>query len=88
MRDGPPTHEVLRLHVDDPLASVTRPVARLADLASVRVRPGGPTRVRLAAGADALDLIGRDLERRIEPGAFVLTVVGTGWSERLEVEAA
>ena len=86
--DGPGTHEVLRLHVDDALASVTRPVARLADLASVRVGPGATARIRLTAGTTALDLIDRDLRRRVEPGAFVLTIVGTGWAERLDVEVA
>ena len=85
-RTGPATHEVLRLHVDDPVASVTRPVGRLADLASVPIDPDGRATVLLRAGRDALDLLDRDLVRRVEPGRFVLTVAGTGWSERLEVE--
>ena len=87
-RTGPPTHEVVRLHVDDPVACVTRPVARLADLASTAVADGRTSRVRLEAGAPALELVDRDLRRRVEPGRFVLTVVGTGWRASHEVHVS
>ena len=85
-RRGPATHEVLRLHVDDPVASVTRPVARLVDLVSVHLAADGTTRARLVADATALELVDRDLRHRVEPGRFVLTIVGTGWRTAIEAE--
>lgn len=66
--------ELLTLHVTDEVASVTRPLARLVDLETVRVAPGDLGRVTLRADHGALTLLDRDLVTVVEPGSFTLEV--------------
>ena len=70
--------ELVTLHVTDDVASVTRPLARLVDLATVRVAPGAVGHVTLTAGRDALALLDRDLRRVVEAGTFTLEVRASG----------
>ena len=69
-----PAAELLTLHVTDDVASVTRPLGRLVDLATVRLAPGEVGRVSLVAGREALALLDRALRTTVEPGTFTLEV--------------
>ena len=60
--------EVVQLYVNDPVASVTRPVTALVGFARVDLQPGQSRLVTFSVHADRLSLIGRDLKRIVEPG--------------------
>ncbi len=66
--------ELVTLHVTDDVSSVTRPLGRLVDLATLRLAPGGTGHVTLRADRDALALLDRDLRSVVEPGTFTLEV--------------
>ncbi len=70
--------ELIRVTVDDPVASVTRPVARLRAFRTVAVPAGERTTVTLTVGADDLRLMDRSMQWVIEPGRFDLTVHAGG----------
>jgi beta-glucosidase len=66
--------EIVLLYLQDVFASVTRPVQELAAFRRVRLERGELQKVVLAVPARAFSLLDVDLERRIEPGEFRLSV--------------
>ncbi len=70
-RDG---DTVLQLFLSDPVASVTRPVRQLIGFTRVSLAAGESAEVCFEVHADMTSFTGRDLQRRVEPGAIVLTV--------------
>ena len=69
-RDG---SEVVQLFLNDPLASVVRPVQRLIGYARVDLAVGESARVAFRVSADLASFTGRDLRRIVEPGELVLS---------------
>ena len=68
-----PGSELVRVHVDDVVASVAQP-QRLAGFSRVQLEPGCSTAIEFRLGAAAFALLDRYMQRRIEPGDFVITV--------------
>ncbi|WP_146362674.1 beta-glucosidase family protein [Arthrobacter yangruifuii] len=68
-RDGV---EVVQLYLHDPVASVVRPVQRLAGFARVPLAAGASARVSFAVPADAASFTGRNGVRIVEPGELEL----------------
>ncbi|MCQ2001530.1 beta-xylosidase/alpha-l-arabinosidase [Arthrobacter zhaoxinii] len=68
-RDGV---EIVQLYLHDPVASVVRPVQRLAGFARVPLRAGEAAKVRFTVPADAASFTGRDGQRIVEPGGLEL----------------
>ncbi len=66
--------ELLTLHVTDDVSSVTRPLNRLVDIATLRLPAGAAGNVRLRADRRALSLLDRELQEVVEPGTFTLEV--------------
>ena len=68
-RDGA---EIVQLYLHDPVASVVRPVQRLAGFVRVPLAAGASARVRFTVPTDAASFTGRDGNRIVEPGALEL----------------
>jgi beta-glucosidase len=66
--------EVAQLYVEDPVASITRPVLELRDFARVELDPGATKTVSFRVTMDDLAYMNRDTERVVEPGRFHLHV--------------
>lgn len=64
--------EVVQLYLRDEVASVTRPVLMLAGWARVPLAVGEEREVRIVLPPDAFTLLDQQLQRRSEPGRFVL----------------
>jgi len=62
--------EVAQLYLRDLVGSVTRPVRELKGFAKVRLLPGERRTVHFVLSADDLAFVGRDGQRRAEPGHF------------------
>jgi beta-glucosidase len=62
--------EVVQLYVHDPVASVTRPVKLLKAFRRVTLQPGARTTLTFVLEPEAFSLVGRDMQRVTEPGAF------------------
>lgn len=69
-----PGVELVRITVDDVVASVTRPVHRLRASRTVTLDPGEVARIRWTVGASDLALLDRTMRRAVEPGRFVLAL--------------
>ncbi|XVV06437.1 glycoside hydrolase family 3 N-terminal domain-containing protein [Actinosynnema sp. CA-248983] len=68
--------EVVQLYLNDPVASVTRPVRQLVGFARVALEAGEAARVSFRLHADRTSFTGRDGRRVVEPGELRL-LVGT-----------
>ncbi|MET8975826.1 glycoside hydrolase family 3 N-terminal domain-containing protein [Streptomyces sp. NPDC004539] len=83
---------VPQLYLTDPVASVTRPVRQLIGFTRVELAAGESRAVEFDVHADMTSFTGRDLRRRVEPGAIVLTVAESagdpGRSVRLDLTGA
>jgi beta-glucosidase len=66
--------EVAQLYVEDPVATITRPVRELRDFARVELRPGATKTISFRVTMDDLAYMNRDTERVVEPGHFHLHV--------------
>jgi beta-glucosidase len=66
--------ETIFLFTRDVVASVARPVRELVAFAKIALAPGATGTVSFAIAAMALAGLGPDLEPRLEPGDFVLSV--------------
>ncbi|MET0975616.1 MAG: glycoside hydrolase family 3 N-terminal domain-containing protein [Leifsonia sp.] len=64
--------EVVQVYLNDPIASVVRPVQRLIGYARVELDAGASARVRFDVPADLASFTGRDGRRIVEPGEIVL----------------
>ncbi|KPI28657.1 Beta-glucosidase [Actinobacteria bacterium OV320] len=65
---------VPQLYLTDPVASVTRPVRQLIAFTRVDLSAGETRVVEFQVHTDMTSFTGRDLSRRVEPGAITLTV--------------
>ena len=66
--------EVVQLYVEDPVASVTRPVTQLVGFARVDLAAGASAEVSFTVHTDRLSFTGRTLERIVEPGQVTFRV--------------
>lgn len=62
--------EVVQLYIHDKVATVTRPVKLLKGFRRVTLEPGERRTLTFLLNADALSMIGRDMRKVTEPGAF------------------
>lgn len=72
--------DVVQLYVQDPVASVTRPVKELRDVARIDLAPGETQTVRFSLTTDDLAFFGPGMKRIVEPGRFHV-YVGTSSAE-------
>ena len=70
-RDGA---EIVQLYLHDPVASVVRPVQRLAGFVRVPLASGASARVSFTVPADVASFTGRDGRRIVEPGELELRI--------------
>ncbi len=81
--------KVVQLYINDPVASVTRPVRELKAFRKVALAPGASVLVRFVLRREDLTFIGMDLKPTVEPGVFNLWVApsaqGMGVSGRFEL---
>ena len=68
--------EVVQLYLSDPVASVVRPVRRLAGFTRVALAAGESARVTFRLHADRTAFTGRDGTRMVEPGVISVAVGG------------
>ncbi|SOD97282.1 glycoside hydrolase family 3 N-terminal domain-containing protein [Blastococcus haudaquaticus] len=76
--------EVVQLYLEDPVASVVRPVRQLVGFARVDLAPGGSADVRFSVHTDRASFTGRDLRRVVEAGDLVLRVGSSSEDLRLD----
>ncbi|GIH05956.1 beta-glucosidase [Rhizocola hellebori] len=69
--------EVVQLYLHDPVAQVTRPVARLIGYARVELDPGQARRVEFTVPADLASFVGRQGHRVVEPGELELQLAAS-----------
>jgi beta-xylosidase len=69
--------EVVQLYLHDPVAQVTRPVARLIGYARVELEPGQARKVEFTVPADLASFIGRQGHRLVEPGELELQLAAS-----------
>jgi len=67
-----PGAEVVQLYLNDPVASVVRPVQRLVGFRKVRLAPGETVRLTVDVPADLAAFSGLSGARIVEPGQLVL----------------
>jgi beta-glucosidase len=72
--------DVLQLYVGAETSSVTRPVRLLAGFARVELQPGEARQVRFEVTPQALAMWDASMQRRVEPGKYVLEL-GSNSSE-------
>jgi beta-glucosidase len=75
--------EVVQLYLNDPVATITRPVQELKGFARVALEPGETKRVRFEVPADLVSFTGVDLRRRVEPGTIRVEVGASSADIRL-----
>ena len=75
--------EVVQLYLHDELASVARPVIRLAGFVRVHLTPGEEREVRFRVGREQLQMLDADLRWVVEPGAFRIMVGASSRDLRL-----
>ena len=64
--------EIVQLYLNDPVASVVRPMKRLISYARVELQPGETRDVTFTVPADLAAFTGRDGQRIVEPGELNL----------------
>ena len=69
-----PGDEVVQLYLQDPVASVTRPVQELKGFTRVTLEPGERRRVEYVIGSKELGFLDRSLKWVVEPGEFRIRV--------------
>jgi beta-glucosidase len=72
-----PAKEVAQLYVNQPVASLSRPVRQLKAWRKVELKPGEARRVTLAVPVADLGFVGSDGVYRVEPGPFRVFVGGS-----------
>lgn len=72
--------ELIRVYVDDCVASVAQP-RHLAAFRRIELDPGARTTVHFGLGSSAFTLIDTSMQERIEPGDFEITVIAGGRSQ-------
>ncbi len=75
--------EVVQLYIHDELASLARPVQALKGFRRVHLEPGEARDVAFTIGPEALQMLDRDRQWVVEPGAFRVTVGASSKDLRL-----
>lgn len=78
--------EVVQLYVRDVLASLARPVMQLEGFQRVHLEPGASTTVTFALKKDHLQMLDKNLQWVVEPGAFRVMVGASSKDIRLRGE--
>ena len=68
--------EVVQLYVTDVEASSPSPIRQLADFRRIHLQAGERSTIHLSIAPDQMMLVDDSGVRRVEPGAFALTVGG------------
>jgi beta-glucosidase len=68
--------EVVQLYVTDEQASVPVPLRSLQGFSRISLAPGEQKTVSFSVTPRALSILGKDMERAVEPGVFTITVGG------------
>jgi beta-glucosidase len=76
----------VQLYVRDVLASVARPVMELKGFRRIRLEPGEERLVTFELGPEQLRMLDRDLQWRVEPGAFRVMIGSSSKDIRLRGE--
>ncbi|MCS7138761.1 MAG: glycoside hydrolase family 3 C-terminal domain-containing protein, partial [Crenarchaeota archaeon] len=76
--------EVAQLYIQDPIASVARPVKELKRFQRVRLKPGESRRIVFSLTADDLALLDVNMRRIVEPGEFKIMVGASSEDIRLQ----
>jgi len=76
--------EVVQLYVQDPVASVARPVKELKGFQRARLKPGETRRIVFNLTADDLAFLGENMRRIVEPGEFRIMVGASSEDIRLQ----
>jgi beta-glucosidase len=76
--------EVVQLYLQDPVASVTRPLQQLAGFARVPLEPGATKRVRFRVDPSQLAFYDRAMRFVVEPGLVLVRVGASAEDTRLE----
>ena len=66
--------EVVQLYIQDPVASVVRPLKELKDFQKVSLQPGESKQIRFGINHEKLAFYNRDLQWVAEPGIFNLMI--------------
>jgi beta-glucosidase len=66
--------EVVQLYLNDPIATVSRPVQELKGFRKIALKPGEKKTVEFTLTPEDLSLLDRNLERVVEPGEFRVMV--------------
>jgi beta-glucosidase len=77
--------EVVQLYINDPIASVTRPVKELKGFERISLQPGEKKTVKFTLTPEELAIYDANMVRRVEPGAFNV-MVGSS-SEQIRLRA-
>src|SRR5512143_315180 len=78
--------EVVQLYVHDILASVARPVMQLEGFQRVHLDPGEERELRFTLSREQLQMLDRDMQWVVEPGAFRIMVGASSKDIRLRGE--
>ncbi len=76
--------EVAQLYVQDPVASIARPVKELKGFRRVTLKPGERKTIILSLTADDLAFLDANMRRIVEPGEFRIMVGGSSEDIRLQ----
>ncbi len=68
--------EVVQVYYSDEVASVTPSVRRLCGYQKVKIKSGETKKVTISIPVSELSFVGRDLQRVVEPGDFIINVNG------------
>ncbi len=66
--------EIVQLYINDPVASVARPVKELKGFKKVELKPGESKKVTFTIGFDELAFYREDMSFGIEPGQFIVMI--------------
>ncbi len=75
--------EVVQLYINDPVASVTRPVKELKGFRKISLQPGEKKTVKFSLTPDELSIYDSNMVRRVEPGIFNVMVGSSSEQIRL-----
>ncbi len=78
--------EVAQLYINDPVASVPRPVKELKGFKRIALEPGEKKKITFAMSADMLSFTGLDYKKVIEPGRIKVMIGSSSEDIRLEAD--
>lgn len=76
--------EVVQLYINDPVATITRPVKELKGFKRISLNPGESKKVTFSMSSDMLAFTGKDYKKIIEPGEIEVMIGASSEDIRLE----